>query len=335
MEYKWEINKLNVIPSLDGLHNIVKSVNWRFMLRDGMFYGDVYDVTELEYPKSESFINYDDLTEDTIVGWVKNNIDYNELVLKASQILEENKNPSVLEKDPPFIKEEKYTGEEEYLIVIDDDPEKHWGPMRWHSGRANNGLKHYGILDYTFPFDITMYQKELLPTSNEPFVVSDRVKIYLVEYTEKPEGYDDLMEYAGDLTWVLDTGKAVGTYFIHQRTVDEVKDLLIQKTIEKFFEQYKENSVEVTVHNAVYNMNSSLETQLFLYTAKTVMGNSSESMIVKLPNDNMYIEMTVDDIDQVLAEVRAKYLSIITEEKQIIDSIKSSNTIEELKEVEV
>jgi len=335
IEHKWQILSLYTIPHKDGLNDVVKSVNWRFQAKEDIYYGDIYDTTELNNPSTETFIKYDALTEETVVQWVKNNSNYAELVARAESLLEENKNPTLIEKDPPFTIEEKYTGKEEYLIVIDDDPEKHWGPMLWNSQRANNGLDHYNITNAKFPFDITMYQKELLPTSNEPFVVSDRVKLYLVEYTDKPEGYDELTEYAGDLTWVLDTGKAVGTYFIHQRTVDEVKDLLVQKTIEKFFGHYNENSVEVTVDGVVYNMNSSLETQLFLSTAKTMMGNSSESTIVKLPNDNMYIEMTANDIDQVLDNIRSKYLSIVTEEKQSIDSIKNSNTIEQLKAIEV
>lgn len=333
MTYKWEILKLNVIPSLDGLQNIIKSVNWRFMVRDDMFYGDVYDVTELEYPKTQSFIKYDDLTEETIVGWVKKNINYDELVSKATQLLEQNKNPSVLEKDPPFVTEQKYTGEEEYLIIIDGDPEKHWGPLKWNTERANNGLIHYGITDYKFPFNITMYQKELLPI-DAPFVVNDRITVYRVEYTEKPETYDKLTEYTGDLTWVFDSGKAVGTYFIHQRTVNKIKELLFEKTLRKFLGRYNENSLEVEVDGVKYNINSSLDSRAILFMAKATLGDS-DSTIIRLPGSNEYIEITQSSLDLISQAVHNHYMGIIAEEKQIMDSIKNSNTIEELKEIEV
>jgi hypothetical protein len=298
-----------------------------------MFYGDVYDVTDLEYPKSESFIKYDDLTEETIVSWIKNNIDYDELVLKASQILEENKNPSVLEKDPPFIKEEKYTGEEEYLIVIDGDVEKIWGPMKWHSGRANNGLKHYGILDYTFPYDITMYQKELLPIDS-PFVVSDRVTVYKVEYTERPKTYDELLEYPDKLTWVLDSGKAVGTYFIHQRTIEEVKELLIEKALEKFNKMHSENLIDVELNGKIYPVGSDYTTIYFLFLSRLEL-NNRETAIIKLPVSGDYVEFNNENLEKLSDVVYNHRNSILLQEKQAVEAIKAASTIEELKEIEV
>jgi hypothetical protein len=335
IEYKWQIISLYTAPHENGLEDVVKSINWRFQAKEDTYYGDIYDVTDLSNSNdAKSFIKYEDLKEETIVEWIKNSIDYDDLILRATNLLNENKNPSLIEKQPPFTKNEKYTGNEEYLIVFDDDPEKIWGPMKWNTERANKGLEHYGVLNYKFPFDITMYQKELLPTSNEPFIVSEKVKLYLVEYTEEPSNYDNIFEYSGNLTWVLNTGKAVGTYFIHKRSIDEVKELLISKIAEKFFISYNENSVEVDIKGLTYKLKSNYETQLILSTAKNAIGNC-EYTIVKFPSNNTYLKMSYDDINKVIEKVHEKYISIAEEEKQIVDFITNSSSLEDLKTIKV
>lgn len=333
IEYKWEILRLNVIPSLDGNENIVKSVNWRFMAREDIFFGDVYEVTELEYPKSESFIKYENLTEETVVLWVKNNIDYDDLVFRAEEILQKNKTPNIIEKEPPFIKEEKYTSEEEYLIVIDGNTEKSWGPLKWDSLAANDGLVHYGITNYAFPFNITMYQKELLPI-NSPYVVNDRIAVYRVEYTEKPETYNELTEYAGELTWVLDTGKAVGTYFIHQKTIDEVKELLRGKVLTKFESDFSENKINVEIRNNIYVMSADTSTMYFLALANDAL-NYKETTILKLSNLNSYLELNKQDLETLSTILYNHRDTIMSQEKQTVDAINAATTIEELKAIGV
>jgi hypothetical protein len=333
MNHKWEILKLNVVPSLDGLESVVKSVNWRFTVQEEMHYGDVYSVTELTYPKTESFIRYEDLTEETVIDWIKNNIDYSSLLEKATTILENNKNPKILEKDPPFEKKEKYTGNEEYLIVIDNDLEKRWGPFKWNSNRANNGLIHYGITDYKFPFDIIMYQKELLP-DNTPFRVNERITLYKVEYTQKPKDYNELLEYTDNLSWITDSGKAVGTYFIRNRTVDELKELLIEKTLAKYNDMRYKNLIDFEFNNKIYKVGSDYDTILLLFFANLTL-NNRETAVIKLPNSLEYIEFNKELLDSLSNTIYNHLDNIIQQERTTVELIKSSSTIEELIEIEV
>lgn len=331
VEYKWEILSLYVVPHENGLDNIVESVNWRFQAREDSSFGDVYDVTVLPRPSSSNYKIYEDLNEETIIEWVKSQIDYDALVKQAEEKLAEDKAPAIVEKEPPFQKTNNYNGDEEYLIVFNDDPEKVWGPMHWNSNRANVGLKENGITDYEFPFDITMYQKELLPIDS-PQRVTEGVTLYRVEYTEQPE-FDEIYQYNEGLKWVFDSGKAVGTYFVHDRSLDDIKDILIDKVVTQS-EKKKNKGLFFIDHNGEsYTVNVSLGFRANLgATQRAIPANGT--VVVKL-HDNEYIEVTEEELDEIITNVEAEHQKVLNEEKSYVSNIRSANTVDELKSLGV
>lgn len=331
VEYKWEILSLYVVPHENGLDNIIESVNWRFQAREDSSFGDVYDVTVLPRPSSDKYKVYKDLDEETIIGWVKDQIDYDALVKRAEEKLAEDKAPAIVEKEPPFQKTNKYNGDEEYLIVFDNDPEKVWGPMRWNSKRANNGLKENGISDYEFPFDITMYQKELLPIDS-PQEVTEGVTLYRVEYTEQPE-FDEIYQYNDGLQWALDSGKAVGTYHVHDRSLDDIKDILIDKVVRQSEEKQNEGSISIDHNGNSYAANASLEFRSLLSATKNAIP-ASGTVVVRLHN-NEYIEVTEEELDEIIVNVEAEHQKVLNEEKSLVSNIRSANTVDELKSLGV
>jgi len=331
-EYKWEILSLYVVPHENGLDNIVESVNWRFQVQEDSSFGDVYDTTVLSRPSLTNYIAYDEIDHDTIVSWVKNQIDYDALVKLVDEKLYQNKTPAIVEKEPPFKKVEKYSGEEEYLIVFDDDSEKVWGPMRWSTRRANKGLDHYGINDFEFPFDITMYQKELLPVDG-PKQVTDRVTLYKVEYTEQPPEFDNIYQYNEGIKWDLDTGNAVGTYFVHDRSIENVKNILIKK-VDREFERKQNNAVVSINHNQnTYVANASPAFVSYLISLKNnfLMDNTT---IVKLYN-NEYIEVTEEELNNIITTIESEYQTLLKEEMDLVSNIRSANSIGDLKDLGV
>ena len=71
IEYTWKIELLDCIPSIDGQSNVVSCVHWRVNATDGTNMDSVYGAQQLTFDAKNAFINYADLTKDTVVGWVQ------------------------------------------------------------------------------------------------------------------------------------------------------------------------------------------------------------------------------------------------------------------------
>jgi hypothetical protein len=71
--------ELITIPSANGLNNIVEGVNWRYQVTDDAYYADHYLVTLLSEPDSESFIQYELLTDQQVYSWIEQNEDIDQL----------------------------------------------------------------------------------------------------------------------------------------------------------------------------------------------------------------------------------------------------------------
>lgn len=229
IEYSWEILSMYTIPQSGSLSNAVFKVNWRFQGVDGPYIGDVYGVTNLNPPDPENYTSYDSLTKEQVVDWVKSIIDYEELKAQVDNKVRLAKQPPIEEKATPWAEGERYTGEEEYLVTFGEDltdPANYWGPLKWSSERVNAGLAQKGMLERV-PEDILMYRKNLLP-KNSPLLVNETVKIYLTETTPTPD-FDPLFQTRSDRTWIVDSGLAVGTWFVQDKDINQVKEVLRQR----------------------------------------------------------------------------------------------------------
>jgi hypothetical protein len=73
-EFKWGISKMEVVPNLNGLSNIVKNIHWVYYGSvdiNGKNYRSYYsDITTLPPPASDSFVSYDNLTKEMVYGWL-------------------------------------------------------------------------------------------------------------------------------------------------------------------------------------------------------------------------------------------------------------------------
>ncbi len=79
MAIKWSINQLDYEISKDSKSNVVTSVHWnandsKEVTKDGVkvtYSGGNYGQVGLDTSDLSSFVAYDKLDEDTVVGWVK------------------------------------------------------------------------------------------------------------------------------------------------------------------------------------------------------------------------------------------------------------------------
>lgn len=66
----WKIENIECLTQSGDLENVVYNVSWRVFASDGAVEASVYGANTLEAPASENFVPYEQLTEETVLGWV-------------------------------------------------------------------------------------------------------------------------------------------------------------------------------------------------------------------------------------------------------------------------
>jgi len=97
----YKINKLEIAPSQNQFVNVVKTVHYSIIIKDGDNSAEIMDYIKLGEPMPFNFIAYDSLSEEIIVNWIKNQIDVTRIENILKQKLEAVKNPTIL-ADPPW-----------------------------------------------------------------------------------------------------------------------------------------------------------------------------------------------------------------------------------------
>lgn len=335
LQYEWEIMSLYTEPSRDGLENVVKKINWRYQVTDGANYGDTYGVTELPtVSDSSSFTAYADLSEDTIISWIKANDDFDAIKAKVDEKLTKNKTPEIVEKATPWDKTDTYTGDEEYLIVWDNDPndiDKIWGPFKWSSAGANKGLKHRGGTDFRFEDDIIMYRKGLLPT-DAPVTVDTNIKLWKVDY-EPTRVYDAIYEYLDPQTWDLSNGQtAIRTFRVSDKELADAKAFL-QSDLSTTSFNNQISGTTITVQGQSVKVATTFVAQTALFQKWSMMEDGASAKC-KL-NETDWFTLTKEEIKGVLDSIAANLQTILDEEETICDQIKAATSLDDLKAIEM
>jgi len=68
----WQITKLEVVPSVDDLNNVVIKVHWKLTLAYQGLTDNIEGVYPLDAPKQDDFIDYNSLTEEQVFNWMFN-----------------------------------------------------------------------------------------------------------------------------------------------------------------------------------------------------------------------------------------------------------------------
>ena len=67
----WIIEQMNCYPTAEGETDVVFTVHWRVNATDGTFYATNYGTVGVTYEAGSPYTPYADLTQDQVVGWVK------------------------------------------------------------------------------------------------------------------------------------------------------------------------------------------------------------------------------------------------------------------------
>lgn len=71
MNLEWTIDSMNCLKQSDGLSDVVFFVNWRINGNDDGYSATNYGGVTIEIKGGGYFTDYDNLTKDQVVGWVK------------------------------------------------------------------------------------------------------------------------------------------------------------------------------------------------------------------------------------------------------------------------
>jgi hypothetical protein len=227
INYTWEILSNYTVPLEGGLPNVIKKVNWRFQASEGPYSADIYEVTELDLPDPSDYTVYDNLTDEQVISWVKSKIDYDNLVERVNIRLEDQKFPKLVEKSPPWIQPFPYTGDEQYLMVFNNDIADVDGPFTWNANYINSVLKSKSIV-FELDIDRMLYNKRLVPVS-QPLHINDQVSIYRISDIFQLEIADRVYKIEGPTTWSIQNGTVVGHRSVHDKTLEQIKEELTAK----------------------------------------------------------------------------------------------------------
>lgn len=91
---KWTINTLEYTNDND---KGVLTAHWDVTLTDGDYSARRYGSASFQPdPSSDDYVAFDDLTEEIVLGWVKDTLDVEEVEASLLTQIEEQKNPKVL-----------------------------------------------------------------------------------------------------------------------------------------------------------------------------------------------------------------------------------------------
>lgn len=102
MQITWRIVNLEWIEQVGENTNVVKNVHWWVQAVDGDSMGYTWGNTQLNIDNIESFSSLDELNEDIVIGWVKNEINntYTKDGVDGVDIIEGEAKTMCAESDP-------------------------------------------------------------------------------------------------------------------------------------------------------------------------------------------------------------------------------------------
>ena len=92
--YSWVINSMEVIPSVDGLSDVVTIVNWSYNgVSPTSTHGRISGNSVMPLPSSENFTPYNELTQEMVISWLESTLDVPNLQIRLDTQINFIENP--------------------------------------------------------------------------------------------------------------------------------------------------------------------------------------------------------------------------------------------------
>ena len=103
LTYTWSIAQIEAAPTEGDLTNVAKTVHWRLAGTDGDESANCYGSIGLTTPESdEDFIAFEDLDEETVIGWVTEALDADAIKEGLANTIAQRKTPSIITPQLPW-----------------------------------------------------------------------------------------------------------------------------------------------------------------------------------------------------------------------------------------
>ena len=104
--YTWIISQLDTAPQDGDLHDVVKTIHWRYqgteVVGDKTYTAEVYSSYGCAQPSDTDFTAYPDLTEDQVISWLEDGLDVSSLKANIDAQIENQKNPPIVNLGLPW-----------------------------------------------------------------------------------------------------------------------------------------------------------------------------------------------------------------------------------------
>lgn len=105
MTTTWNVVSMDCYPEKDGLTDVVFTVHWNLTAVDGDYTGYVYGSVGVTLDAGSPYTPYADLTQDQVVGWVKDSLGAEQVASLEANVaaqIENQKNPPVVTPPLPW-----------------------------------------------------------------------------------------------------------------------------------------------------------------------------------------------------------------------------------------
>lgn len=101
---QWAISHLETLPESQGHQNVVYAAHWFLTLAEEDRISQTAGTAYFMYNSEVEFIPFEELTEETLIGWVKNYLGAERVQNYENSVImknEEQKNSTPVDPDPP------------------------------------------------------------------------------------------------------------------------------------------------------------------------------------------------------------------------------------------
>jgi hypothetical protein len=101
--FNWAISRLDCYPQSEGQTDVVFNIHWQLTGTDGAYNGSVYSTCSVPAPTG-TFVPYQDLTQDQVLGWIwVNGVDKDSAEAAVQAQIDNQINPPVTSPALPWI----------------------------------------------------------------------------------------------------------------------------------------------------------------------------------------------------------------------------------------